>query len=38
MVTSVLQWYGVCLSDIGEYEGIKVKLGNSYIIKDHLEV
>lgn len=31
------KWYGVCLSDIGEYEGIKVKLGNSYIIKDHLE-
>ncbi|KAM9827184.1 regulator of microtubule dynamics protein 1 [Neosynchiropus ocellatus] len=31
------KWYGVCLSDIGEYEGIKVKLGNAYIIKEHLE-
>ncbi|XP_064189802.1 regulator of microtubule dynamics protein 1 [Anguilla rostrata] len=31
------KWYAVCLSDIGEYEGIKVKIGNSYIIKEHLE-
>lgn len=32
------QWYAVCLSDIGDYEGVKVKIGNSYIIRDHLEV
>ncbi|XP_030624037.1 regulator of microtubule dynamics protein 1 [Chanos chanos] len=31
------KWYAVCLSDVGDYEGIKVKIGNSYIIKDHLE-
>ncbi|KAJ8376926.1 hypothetical protein SKAU_G00075060 [Synaphobranchus kaupii] len=31
------KWYAVCLSDIGEFEGIKVKIGNSYIIKEHLE-
>lgn len=32
------QWYAVCLSDVGDYEGVKVKIGNSYIIKEHLEV
>lgn len=32
------KWYAVCLSDIGEYEGVKVKIGNSYIIREHLEV
>ncbi|KAG7216720.1 hypothetical protein INR49_021103 [Caranx melampygus] len=31
------KWYAVCLSDIGEYEGVKVKIGNSYIIRKHLE-
>ncbi|XP_048868498.1 regulator of microtubule dynamics protein 1 [Brienomyrus brachyistius] len=31
------KWYAVCLSDVGDYEGIKVKIGNSYIIKEHLE-
>ncbi|XP_006806438.1 regulator of microtubule dynamics protein 1 [Neolamprologus brichardi] len=31
------KWYGICLSDIGDYEGVKVKIGNSYIIRDHLE-
>nr|XP_020464523.1 regulator of microtubule dynamics protein 1 [Monopterus albus]XP_020464524.1 regulator of microtubule dynamics protein 1 [Monopterus albus] len=31
------KWYAVCLSDIGDYEGIKVKIGNSYIIREHLE-
>lgn len=31
------KWYAVCLSDVGEYEGIKVKIGNSYIIREHLE-
>lgn len=33
-----LKWYAVCLSDVGDYEGIKVKIGNSFIIKEHLEV
>ncbi|XP_045919304.1 regulator of microtubule dynamics protein 1 [Micropterus dolomieu] len=31
------KWYAVCLSDAGEYEGVKVKIGNSYIIREHLE-
>uniref|UniRef100_A0AAY4A4R3 Regulator of microtubule dynamics protein 1 n=1 Tax=Denticeps clupeoides TaxID=299321 RepID=A0AAY4A4R3_9TELE len=31
------KWYAVCLSDVGEYEGTKVKIGNSYIIRQHLE-
>uniref|UniRef100_A0A3P8ZFN9 Regulator of microtubule dynamics protein 1 n=1 Tax=Esox lucius TaxID=8010 RepID=A0A3P8ZFN9_ESOLU len=31
------KWFAVCLSDIGDYEGVKVKIGNSYIIKKHLE-
>ncbi|KAM6908041.1 regulator of microtubule dynamics protein 1-like [Lycodopsis pacificus] len=31
------KWYAVCLSDVGEYEGVKVKIGNSYIIRKHLE-
>lgn len=31
------KWYAICLSDVGDYEGVKVKIGNSYIIKDHLE-
>lgn len=32
------QWYAICLSDVGDYMGVKVKIGNSYIIRDHLEV
>ncbi|XP_041817008.1 regulator of microtubule dynamics protein 1 [Chelmon rostratus] len=31
------KWYAVCLSDVGDWEGIKVKIGNSYIIRQHLE-
>ncbi|XP_020501047.1 regulator of microtubule dynamics protein 1 isoform X1 [Labrus bergylta] len=31
------KWYGICLSDIGDYEGVKVKIGNSYKIREHLE-
>ncbi|KAI3355078.1 hypothetical protein L3Q82_017958, partial [Scortum barcoo] len=31
------KWYAVCLSDVGEYEGVKVKIGNSYIIREHIE-
>ncbi|CAH2285524.1 Regulator of microtubule dynamics 1 [Pelobates cultripes] len=31
------KWYGVCLSDVGDYEGIKVKIGNAYIIKEHFQ-
>ncbi|XP_056593828.1 regulator of microtubule dynamics protein 1 [Triplophysa dalaica] len=31
------KWFAICLSDIGDYEGVKVKIGNSYIIRDHLK-
>ncbi|XP_057680102.1 regulator of microtubule dynamics protein 1 isoform X1 [Corythoichthys intestinalis] len=31
------KWYAICLSDVGEYEGVKVKIGNSYVIREHLE-
>lgn len=34
---AVHKWYAICLSDVGDYEGVKVKIGNSYIIRDHLE-
>lgn len=30
------KWFAITLSDVGDYEGIKVKLGNSYIIREHL--
>ncbi|TNN63542.1 Regulator of microtubule dynamics protein 1 [Liparis tanakae] len=32
------KWYAVCLGDVGEYEGVKVKIGNSNIIREHMEV
>ncbi|XP_018411271.1 PREDICTED: regulator of microtubule dynamics protein 1 isoform X2 [Nanorana parkeri] len=31
------KWYGICLSDVGDYEGTKVKIGNSYIIREHFQ-
>ncbi|KAJ4925688.1 hypothetical protein JOQ06_018409 [Pogonophryne albipinna] len=31
------KWYAICLSDVGDYMGVKVKIGNAYIIRDHLE-
>ncbi|XP_076617326.1 regulator of microtubule dynamics protein 1 isoform X2 [Chaetodon auriga] len=31
------KWYAVCLSDVGDWEGTKVKIGNSVIIRAHLE-
>ncbi|MBN3302458.1 RMD1 protein, partial [Amia calva] len=31
------KWYAVCLSDVGDYEGTKTKIGNAYKIKEHLE-
>uniref|UniRef100_A0A3Q4ARA1 Regulator of microtubule dynamics protein 1 n=1 Tax=Mola mola TaxID=94237 RepID=A0A3Q4ARA1_MOLML len=34
---AVHKWYAICLSDVGDYEGVKVKIGNAYIIRDHLE-
>ncbi|XP_076617325.1 regulator of microtubule dynamics protein 1 isoform X1 [Chaetodon auriga] len=32
------KWYAVCLSDVGDWEGTKVKIGNSVIIRAHLEL
>ncbi|XP_012665952.1 regulator of microtubule dynamics protein 1 [Otolemur garnettii] len=34
---AVHKWYAICISDVGDYEGIKVKIGNAYIIKEHFE-
>nr|XP_015093169.1 regulator of microtubule dynamics protein 1 isoform X1 [Vicugna pacos] len=31
------KWYAICISDVGDYEGIKAKIANSYIIKEHFE-
>lgn len=33
-----LQWYGICLSDVGDFEGIKTKIGNAFVIKEHFQV
>lgn len=32
------KWYAICISDVGDYEGIKVKIANAYVIKEHFEV
>uniref|UniRef100_A0A3B3HP50 Regulator of microtubule dynamics protein 1 n=1 Tax=Oryzias latipes TaxID=8090 RepID=A0A3B3HP50_ORYLA len=34
---AVHKWYAICLSDIGESQGVKAKIGNSFIIREHLE-
>ncbi|KAM4689592.1 regulator of microtubule dynamics protein 1 isoform 2-T2 [Discoglossus pictus] len=31
------KWYGICLSDVGDYEGMKVKIGNAYKIREHFQ-
>ncbi|XP_027539158.1 regulator of microtubule dynamics protein 1 [Neopelma chrysocephalum] len=31
------KWYGICLSDVGDYEGIKTKIGNAIVIKEHFQ-
>ncbi|KAI5938900.1 regulator of microtubule dynamics protein 1 isoform X1 [Manis javanica] len=31
------KWYAICISDVGDYEGIKDKIANAYIIKEHFE-
>nr|XP_055159356.1 regulator of microtubule dynamics protein 1 isoform X3 [Nyctereutes procyonoides] len=30
-------WYAICISDVGDYEGIKAKIANAYVIKEHFE-
>ena len=32
------KWYAICIGDVGDYEGIKAKIANAYIIKEHFEV
>ncbi|XP_067409622.1 regulator of microtubule dynamics protein 1 [Emydura macquarii macquarii] len=34
---AVHKWYAICLSDIGDYKGIKTKIANAYIIKEHFQ-
>lgn len=31
------KWYAICTNDVGDYEGIKAKIANAYIIKEHFE-
>ncbi|XP_049638103.1 regulator of microtubule dynamics protein 1 [Suncus etruscus] len=31
------KWYAICINDVGDYEGIKVKIANAYVIKEHFE-
>ncbi|NXW08580.1 RMD1 protein, partial [Fregetta grallaria] len=31
------KWYGICLSDVGDFEGIKTKIGNAVVIKEHFQ-
>ncbi|NXI69189.1 RMD1 protein, partial [Anseranas semipalmata] len=30
-------WYAICISDVGDYEGIKAKIANAFLIKDHFQ-
>ena len=32
------KWYAITIGDVGDYEGVKVKISNAYIIRDHLQV
>ncbi|TKC39450.1 hypothetical protein EI555_018678, partial [Monodon monoceros] len=31
------KWYAICISNVGDYEGIKAKIANAYMIKEHFE-
>ncbi|XP_075561065.1 regulator of microtubule dynamics protein 1 isoform X6 [Pelecanus crispus] len=31
------KWYAICLSDVGDFEGIKTKIGNAVVIKEHFQ-
>ncbi|NXC39697.1 RMD1 protein, partial [Penelope pileata] len=31
------KWYAICISDVGDYEGIKVKIANAFVIKEHFQ-
>ncbi|XP_054841710.1 regulator of microtubule dynamics protein 1 isoform X2 [Eublepharis macularius] len=34
---AVNKWYAICLSDVGDYEGIKKKIANAFVIKEHFQ-
>ncbi|XP_003219583.1 regulator of microtubule dynamics protein 1 [Anolis carolinensis] len=34
---SVHKWYAICISDVGDYEGIKTKIANAFVIKEHFQ-
>ena len=34
---AVHKWYGIILSSIGDFEGTKARIGNSYKVKEHWE-
>ncbi|XP_050797168.1 regulator of microtubule dynamics protein 1 isoform X4 [Gopherus flavomarginatus] len=34
---AVHKWYAICISDVGDYEGIKTKIANAYVIKEHFQ-
>eukprot|EP01137_Pigoraptor_chileana_P037483 Opistho-2@34634 len=29
------KWFAITLSDVGDFEGVKVKIGNAFVIRDH---
>ncbi|XP_019405614.1 PREDICTED: regulator of microtubule dynamics protein 1 isoform X1 [Crocodylus porosus] len=31
------KWYAICISDVGEYEGIKAKIASAFVIKEHFQ-
>ncbi|XP_068789209.1 regulator of microtubule dynamics protein 1 isoform X3 [Struthio camelus] len=31
------KWYAICISDVGDYEGIKAKIANAFVIKEHFQ-
>ncbi|XP_010217534.1 PREDICTED: regulator of microtubule dynamics protein 1 [Tinamus guttatus] len=31
------KWYAICISDVGDYEGIKSKIANAFVIKEHFQ-
>ncbi|XP_048364268.1 regulator of microtubule dynamics protein 1 [Sphaerodactylus townsendi] len=34
---AVHKWYAICVSDVGDYEGIKTKIANAFVIKEHFQ-
>lgn len=34
----IIQWFGIALSEVGDYEGTKAKILNAYIIREHFMV